>query len=603
MEVLAHEFNNPLDTNNPFVSPFSSLPKPVDLSQNSKDLQADLDWYDSIRAQHAVIKSHEQGWTAAAGNFLGEALEPISFAVATLTEGLAKPFILVGSSLLERALPQIAEKIPERLTGLLPATVKGGAFMGGNSILSVVADNHNRDTNSFSYGNAAKDLGIGIGWGFTIGAPAWLVGKVVGKLIDAKIQSAKESQLSEVLINKGEKEGVLSSEFAEFARNYVRKAPAEELQKQAEDLVNKTSPGALSEEGRLNVGLATLDQLKMINSNSVNEVGNEFSENLKTALSDNIINSQLGKILHDSNIKEGIQGLISDLTRQLGTADKSLSNLLKSVRESVKDLPDKTAEVSQRTILAKALKGEYQGILPKTVKRIVQIKQRLKALKAEKIQSLELSKRKELPLDIRKNHKSNVAFIDSKVNELKGELLKRKPLSYIEELNELRNILFKKGELIKNYESTLPFIRLGEMINSRIKSLGARLLDAEVRFTSDLDKNKGFLELANRLKDAIDNPNADYDLSSNSFRYAEEVTAQKELETEATSGKHASNLEKEVNNKNQKILEPSEIDEEKDNEDIKKMKNVYNETLKSTDEMEKNKAVFDKFVDCVKGSL
>ena len=537
------------------------------------------------------IKSHEQGFSAAAGNFLGTALNPIFLAAGIATGGAADAGLTAGGSLLQDTLPAIVSKAGEKgLAGaalrVIPKAIRGGSFLAGGTLPQDVAENYDTNTDSIQWGGVAKNVGENFGVGMALEPIFPVVGTLLRKMGLRNIIDKESPTIDNSAVKDVEKDPGFSQSEKDFLQAYHKKAPTEELNTLAKQVIRENSPDALNEDGNMHVKLADATQLTTLNENLVSEMANDLPLPQKTPLSESITNSQLGETIGNPNVLDGLDGLIFHTDAQDKSFDSVLSATLKDVKRSTRELPEDTRSVSQAAIFKEATEGNYSGILPKNVE------QKLRLVNEIKKQQKSINTR--LPDRLRKR-------INVGIKKLENENDSIPLLKHGAELREIEENLFPKGELLSDYEKSPDYMRLLEMIRSKTKSLQARLLAAKIQITGDMNKAKGFREVAHKLKRMSQNPNLNFDKSTDAIEYARNTILQKQEKAPNIS---ISDIETKATVEGKKVPEEeiSKTDSFSTPEAAQLLEGA-NTLIRQANEMKAEKSVFDALNTCMKGKL
>lgn len=583
-------------------SNFQNVPSAINIApaigtlETKKQQKAELDELDQKVNAYNVLKSHEQGLASGAADFLGSALDPFFLAAGAATAGGADVGIMLGRSLLPEIMSGAATRIGSTAAGRfaleqLPGAIKGGAFMAGGSLPADVEANYNASTDSIRWGGVAKQVGQNFGVGMALEPLFPVLGSLYRKMKRAKIirEEAKRAKASE--ISQAEQSNVLTSDEADFLRAYNNKASTEELQVRAKDWLYKNKPEALDWEGNYQVKLITGDQLHTINSDILHEMANEIPFPKKTPLSDLIVKSQLATVTKDPFAIDTLQAFINHAQEQATFFDKSLDTVVRDVKKSVKNLPRNSMKYSQEEIFEQTKdminRKQFPGVIPENVKEKLRHYDKIKRYNKQ-LNRKDISK---------KNKKKFVKRSEEDIKRTKEQLKAVRFMSYHDELNEIKQKLFKDGELIDNHQASYYYHRLQGMIVDGQKSKQARILAAQVRLHADRNEQLAFARVGQHIIETANlSPLKNEPDANSAIDYVREQILSKQ---ESVGQAEVKKVHQDYDNR-----PPPPVDEIKNKEifkesDSEELANQANSLIRQHAEMKRAKPIFDQLNACM----
>jgi hypothetical protein len=555
-------------------------------------LQNKIDTYNDI-------KSQEKGFSAGAGNLLGNFLNPVFLGAGIITGGAADIGLGVTGVVAKSVVPKIATNLGGKfstkvLTQVLPRSIKAGAFMAGGSLPSDVAETYNKDTDSINWPSTIKSAGENFGIGMAVEPFFPIFGKILKKLKLKGLINKTSDDINSSVVKGAEEANALTDSEQKLTKAYVEKESKEKLNTLANQVAREESPNILNKDGKMNILLSDTHQIKVLNDNMISEMSNDLDPIQKTPLSDALISSKLGEIVNNYDVNDSLEGIIHHVERQSKSFDRVLSNTLKDVVRSIKELPEDTASVSQSAVFKRALDKDYPGILPKNVLDKIRLTDHIENLNDELLNKVPDIQDKSLRNRLKESINNDIKT--SKENLDKIDLLK-----YSDEIDKIQNNLFRSGNLVQDYDKSPDYIRLKEMIPADIKSTEARKLAAKIQLHADLNSHKGFSDIAKSLLDAGENASANFDKSDNAIKYTRNAILKKNFVSHETKPE---DIEKE-SSKSQKEIPENEIPSDKAFEDdkAKEMLNSANKSIRQYKEMKDNKGIFDELNNCMQENV
>ena len=562
------------------------------LTETVEDQEKDLAELQGTEDTYKQIIGQERGFSAAAGNFLGQALNPIFIGAGAVTGGAADLGLDILPGLAKETLPKIfGEGVAKKVAELAPEAIKGGAFVGGGSLPGAVADNYANNTKSINWGGVATNVGENFGMGMALAPVIPVLGSILRKLKVRGTITQDATKVSGDEVQEAVQQGALSPNEEEFLKAYNADEVTDKLDVMAKQWFNENSPDALNQDGNLHVSIADANQNSLLSDNIFQEMGNENEPSDKTPLSDSIVSAQIGDTVSDQDVQNGVDGLVAHSDKAKTNFDTVLADTLKDVRKSVKELPEDTVTTNQNSIFKLAMQDNYHGILPENVREKVALKKHIIGLRID-------LKEKVPKLPIIDNFRNNIrASVKSDIEKFTKQSNEIKLLPSSDELKFIEESLFKDGELPNDYEKSPHYRRLLEMIQNDKKSLNARLLSAKVKLTGDLNRQQGFTDMAKMLGNKEKDPDITSNKGNAAIQYARDNIIKKQsLSNESVLREARDSADIESKKVPDEEIEKSDIFTSTES---KKLLNDANNIIRESTEMKKSKGVFDELNACI----
>jgi len=480
-------------------------------------------------------KNPEVGWTQwganEAANLVGQALNPLTWALGEGAGLLAKPLVSAAGYIAPKGLTALMRKpitsllaepaakyIPAEIgkegakktlsMGLFGEELTKGFFVGaGVALPDSVLANFNAETKQHDFLGIAKGMGMGgiFGMGISTIPFAWGIAKaninrLRGKASSAPIEAGDAEQaLADGLINKDTYD--YWKELETYRQSPEGRAAAEEKLKSkstkflankghAVDHANDTAQFEILNRDQINnLQSATVDQL----------VADHIPDEHKGALTDFTVQAGIDDMRNNPAMLDGVRGYVEYADAALANSDEVLAKADSILADHIETgIPKGSVYFDQESLykIAKEHGRESQlpFAIPSAIKERLSQESRIEALEAKNKQlfnQYEQTGNAKFSREMKANNK--------KLEEMRANL---KPLKTpVEELKAIHEDLIENKKLKPDFKKSDSYNRLQDL--AEVWHPAKTLLD-RVQLEEKINEQKAYRDLAKMMLDIAD---------------------------------------------------------------------------------------------------
>lgn len=346
---------------------FSSTPQP---SIPAKML------LDSIQIDQQRPNSSGVGYFI--GDIAGFALNPLNLAAGGAGGAVGG---LIGSTV-AKVLPAAAS-VTARTVG-----VSGGAFAGA-MIPTDVVSNYNADTNHINYGGMAESLGINMGIGMALPAIPFALGSIA-----KRIKAGRETKSAINAADSALAANDITKAEHEFYTAYTNKEDPGKLETLAQNLVRESGQPLDAATGKVPATMLEPKDAQAIQGVLGDQLANDLPHDVKSALSDYIVNSKLDSLTSNPKLIDGLKGYVDHIDQKLVTRETTLAAFDKQLDKYIGKQLHADAPLNQKELYKLVKAGKLAGhTVPKQVEDLLAAEKKLlEFAKSKKISLKEIGR-------------------------------------------------------------------------------------------------------------------------------------------------------------------------------------------------------------------
>lgn len=435
---------------------------------------------------------------------------------------MKKPLNTVLPEPLAKWVPSELGKEGEQKTlsaGLLSQnTIDNFGTLAGASVPGAIDANFNQDNGNISWGGVARDAGEMGAFGIAIGSLPFAAGVIRGKVNRPMGEDPSAPITPEALSDALAKGNITPAEHAWYT-DYLNatKQPQEvdengiktpspndmkDLQDRATQIIGDNGQQVNTATNEAPFDILTSRDVQNLNASVPDQLIADVPDNVKTALSDYLINNRLDALRENPQNLDGVRGYVDHINQKLEMKASKLAESDKILDDHMTKGMKENMPFSQKELTKNMRKSGFTAKntsgLPITIPD--NIKSHLKQL--EKIDSIK-AKNKSIFQQYKKS--GDASLVEKmKANEQKMEDMKAnlEPLlSPREELEDIKKALITDKGLPKNYEHSTVYHRLLDLASVWHN---ARTLLNRVHMEREYDTQEAYKNLASHVLQVAD---------------------------------------------------------------------------------------------------
>lgn len=415
----------------------------------------------------------------AAGGIIGKGAALVTdmmpeYVSAITNGGLARETI---SELLNKSIPvfannKFAKYLPASFHDILETEAHAAGSMAGFTLPESFLSNYDADNNRLDYGGMVRSIAFEGGIGLALPPIAWTAGLILGKVERGLGENIKN--LSKVERNskleKALAEGHINQEEHDWLKNvYDNPGQIDDHLKGSIKLLGKENHPVNTLTGDIELPFMSQDEVKQLQTFSLDQMASDTSADYKTALSDfttrNMLDRMTTMLKENPSMMDGVKAHVDEVTRKLEQRVNQLEKEDYYIERTTTRKATRVHPISQEKLSKMMGRGnlkpeEMPFIIPENLKEI--------GKQENSIMELE-NKSKNYEREFNKTGKAKFQKFKAKANEklnetkVKLEDYKKgegKILSQADELAEIRKRLIGGEEMPKNYHLSTDYLRL-----------------------------------------------------------------------------------------------------------------------------------------------
>lgn len=364
------------------------------------------------------------------GDMAGFALNPLNVAgggIGGATGGLI-------ASTAAKVLPTAA-RVTARAVG-----TSGGAFAGA-MIPTDVVSNYTEDTNHINYGGMAESLGINMGIGMALPAIPFALGSIA-----KRIKAGREAKSAINAADEALAANDISKAEHEFYTAYTNKEDSTKLEALAQNLIRESGQPIDAATGKVPVAMLEPKDAQAIQGVMGDQLANDLPHDVKSALSDYIVNSKLDSLTSNPKLIDGLKGYVDHIDQKLVSRETTLASFDKQLDKYIGKQLHADVPLNQKELYKLVKAGKLAGhAVPKQVDDLLAAEKKLREFAASKKISLKEIGRLEKFLETQKST-PRIAETKAKIEISRGRVAELES-SHSQLSENLPPLLHPKDEL------------------------------------------------------------------------------------------------------------------------------------------------------------